>query len=284
MPSRQSIGIEGVGGALLLQRGRYRVREAAGHGDVAAAQALRGLAFFGPGGGVDRDAMDARCHHVLIEEIATGTLVACFRYYWMRSGADINRSYSAQYYNLDHLAAGLDGPSLELGRFCIRPGAGDADILRLSWGAITALVDTGAAQLMFGCASFPGTDPQPYRAAFARLRSHHAAPERWQIQERAPERIRFGAGLASDQGGGPDTNAARRQGAGHGVGCDAGTGDARAAMRAIPPLLRTYLGMGGWVSDHAVIDRQMNTLHVFTAVEVATIPPARVRALRAIAG
>ncbi|GGG76626.1 ornithine-acyl-ACP acyltransferase [Salipiger pallidus] len=284
MPSRQSIGIEDAGRALPLERGRYRVREAAGDGDVAAAQALRGLAFFGPGGGVDRDAMDARCHHVLIEEIASGTLVACFRYFRMRSGADISGSYSAQYYNLDHLAAGFDGPSLELGRFCIRPGAGDADILRLSWGAITALVDMGATQLLFGCASFPGTDPQPYRAAFARLRSHHTAPERWQIQERAPERIRFGAVTGPDQGGGPATDAANRPGAGHGVGGDTGAGDPRAALRAIPPLLRTYLGMGGWVSDHAVIDRQMNTLHVFTAVEVATIPPARVRALRAIAG
>ena len=61
-------------------------------------------------------------------------------------------------------------------------------------------------------------------------------------------------------------------------------GDARAALRLIPPLLRTYLSMGGWVSDHAVIDRQMNTLHVFTGVETAAIPAARARALRAIAG
>ena len=55
-------------------------------------------------------------------------------------------------------------------------------------------------------------------------------------------------------------------------------------MSLMPPLLRTYLGMGGWVSDHAVIDRAMNTLHVFTGVEVAAIPPARAKALRAIAG
>ena len=34
--------------------------------------------------------------------------------------------------------------------------------------------------------------------------------------------------------------------------------------------------MGGWVSDHAVVDRQMNTLHVFTGLEIAAIPrPAK---------
>ncbi len=59
-------------------------------------------------------------------------------------------------------------------------------------------------------------------------------------------------------------------------------GDARAALRLIPPLLRTYLSMGGWVSDHAVIDRQMNTLHVFTGIEIQSIPAARKRLLRAL--
>jgi hypothetical protein len=41
--------------------------------------------------------------------------------------------------------------------------------------------------------------------------------------------------------------------------------------------------MGRWVSDHAVIDHDLGTLHVFTGVEIAAIPPARARALRAIA-
>ena len=52
----------------------------------------------------------------------------------------------------------------------------------------------------------------------------------------------------------------------------------------MPPLLRTYLMMGGWVSDHAVMDRQLGTMHVFTGVEIKAIPPARARALRALAG
>jgi putative hemolysin len=55
-------------------------------------------------------------------------------------------------------------------------------------------------------------------------------------------------------------------------------------MRQMPPLLKTYLMMGGWVSDHAVIDRQMNTLHVFTGVEIVAIPETRKRLLRAVAG
>ena len=56
----------------------------------------------------------------------------------------------------------------------------------------------------------------------------------------------------------------------------------KAAMEQLPALLKTYLSMGGWVSDHAVVDVQMNTLHVFTGLEIAAIPPARAKALRAI--
>ncbi len=56
------------------------------------------------------------------------------------------------------------------------------------------------------------------------------------------------------------------------------------AQMRMPPLLRTYLMMGGWVSDHAVIDTHMNTLHVFTGLEIRAIPPGRKKLLRAIGG
>ena len=50
-------------------------------------------------------------------------------------------------------------------------------------------------------------------------------------------------------------------------------------MMNMPPLLRAYLLMGGWVSDHAVIDNKLNTLHVFTGLEVSKIPAAKKRFL-----
>ncbi|MDO6585787.1 GNAT family N-acyltransferase [Salipiger sp. 1_MG-2023] len=238
-------------GATLLQRGRLRVRHAQGAADLAAAQALRGIAFHG--GGADIDPMDPVCRHVLVEASTGGAPLACFRYLWLTRGAEIERSYSAQYYDLGRLA-GFDAPLLELGRFCIRPGASDPDILRLSWAAITALVDRGGAGMLFGCASFHGTDPTPLAPALSYL-AGHVAPERWQVGRKAPETVAF------------ESCAAPRDG-----------------LKLVPPLLRTYLSMGGWVSDHAVVDRAMGTLHVFTGVEVAAIPPARARALRALAG
>jgi len=52
------------------------------------------------------------------------------------------------------------------------------------------------------------------------------------------------------------------------------------ALRHMPPLLRSYLVMGGWVSDHAVIDNELNTLHVFTGIEIKRVPPERARLMR----
>ncbi|MEH7826811.1 GNAT family N-acetyltransferase [Gemmobacter denitrificans] len=241
-----------------LVRGHYRARLAQDTGDVAAAQRLRHLCFHGREG-VDADRFDDLCDHVLIEDVQRGDLVCCYRLLPLGSGAALPDSYAGQFYDLGRLT-GFSAPLLELGRFCCHPSVTDPDVLRLAWGAMTRRVDHLGIGLLFGCASFSGTDPAPLRPAFAQLAAHHLAPPDRAPQPKAPETYAYAQDLAGQ------------------------VPDARQAARLLPPLLRTYLGMGGWVSDHAVIDRQMGTLHVFTGVEIAAIPPARSRALRMVAG
>ena len=204
------------------------------------------------------DAHDARCRHILIEEVGTGAAVATFRIATLSHGNEAGRSYSAAVYDLTPLAH-LAVPMVELGRFCIHPDVKDPDILRVAWGAMTAYVDSHQVELLFGCSSFKGTEAEQYLDAFTVLRDRHLAPPRWLPRVKAPRVFRF-------------TQLLRRK------------PDARLAMLRMPPLLRTYLLMGGWVSDHAVVDDQMNTLHVFTGLEISAIPPARKRLLRAVAG
>ncbi len=241
---------------LALSRGRYVARTANTDTDIAAAQGLRHLAFHG-GPGLDCDPFDAICTHILIEDVRSNALVACFRILPLSGGCEISRSYSAQYYNLAALE-GFQGRMVEMGRFCIHPEVKDPDILRVAWGAMTAYVDANGVQLLFGCSSFRGTDADEYLDAFTVLRQRHVAPRRWLPRVKAPQVFRFGRLL-------------RRQ------------PDAKLAQLRMPPLLRTYLMMGGWVSDHAVVDRQMNTLHVFTGLEIAAIPEGRKRLLRGVA-
>jgi putative hemolysin len=246
-------------------RGRYAVRLASSDDDLRAAQRLRFLSFIegrgavlvGPRAqGLDADDLDAACHHMLVEERRSGKLVCCFRMLPLETGAEIARTYSARYYDLSALA---DYPErmVEMGRFCIHPDhRGDPDVFRAAWGAMTRYVEDRKVGMLFGCSSFQGVDADAYMDAFALLKERHLAPPRWLPRVKAPKVFRFASLLRL-----------RRP-------------DMKLAMARMPPLLRSYLVLGGWVSDHAVIDNDLNTLHVFTGVEIARVPPARVRLLR----
>ncbi|NRB04896.1 MAG: GNAT family N-acetyltransferase [Rhodobacteraceae bacterium] len=239
-----------------LQRGRYWAHQAECQSDIVAAQRLRAICF-GTAFELDADAFDDMCTHILIRRVSDNALVCCFRMLPV-SGSEISHSYSAQYYELSALHD-FEGKMVEMGRFCVDPQVHDPDVLRVAWGAMTTYVDDNNVEMLFGCSSFAGTDTEQYLDTFAMLKHRHLAPKRWLPRIKAPDVFRFAARL-------------RRK------------PDAKKAMRRMPPLLKTYLMMGGWVSDHAVVDRQMNTLHVFTGVEIGAIPPARKRLLRSVAG
>lgn len=233
-----------------LTGGRLTAREATEPQDLARAQALRTLAF--QLAEPDRDRFDDLCTHVLVEE--GEDLVACFRILHLTPG-QVDRSYSAQHYDLSALRD-YDGHMIEIGRFCLHPDRHQASIVRFAWRALARYVADYNARILFGCSSFPGTQPEPYADAFALLRQAHLAPDPWAPGQKAPKVFPYAHLLD-----------------GHVI-------DMQRAMRSMPPLLRSYLLMGGWVSDHAVVDRQMNTMHVFTGVELHRMPPGRVQALQ----
>lgn len=232
-----------------LHKGHYTARFAGSEVDVIACQELRHLCFFGATG-VDCDRFDQVSRHLMVETRA-GRLVATVRLFEIASGAMMAKGYAGQFYDLRPFAA-IDRPMIEIGRFCVPPDVMDADVLRIIWGVLTRLVDAGGVEVLFGCASFGGTDPGPYGRAFVQLRANHLGPEALRPAPHAGEVVRFAR--CTDAGASP-----------------------------LPPLLRTYLAMGGWVGDHAIIDRRLGTMHVFTCLEVAQIPPLRARALRALA-
>lgn len=242
-----------------LARGGYVARLAASDADVAACQRLRHLCFVEAArlpvrdAGLDMDRFDDACDHVLVED-ATGRLVCCCRVQVFATLGAMQLGYTGQFYDLSDLD--VPGPYVELGRFCVAPNVIDADVVRLAWGMLARIVDALGAKLLFGCSSFSGLDAHAYADCFDLLAARHLSCT---VGVKAAEVVRFAA--------------------------DAGpVRDRRAALALVPPLLRTYLSMGGWVSDHAVIDREMNTLHVFTGVEIERVPPARAAALRAVAG
>ncbi len=201
-------------------------------------------------GGLDLDRFDRTSLQIVVEDRVSGGIAGCFRLAIHRPGGAVRRGYSGQFYDLGGLAR-YPGAIGEVGRFCTAPGRYDPDIWRLALAGLGRLVEGHGIGLLMGCTSFHGADGEGLDRRFARLMRDHGAPEPWRPRIGAPEILRFAAG-----------------------------GDAAAAPRAktppvaLPPLLRFYLGLGGWVSDHAVIDRDLDTLHVFTGVEIARIPAA----------
>lgn len=248
----------------LFLRGRFRARLAEGPEDLRAAQRLRFTCFIEGRGavldglraeGLEADDLDPICDHMLIEDRRTGELACCFRMLPLSNGSEIAKTYSARYYDLSALAE-YPQPMVEMGRFCVHPAFRDPDVLRAAWAAMTRYVDQRSVGMLFGCSSFQGTEADGYMDAFALLAEKHLAPKRWLPRVKAPKVFRYAAALGLKR---PDM---------------------KVAMRRMPPLLRTYLTMGGWVSDHAVVDHDLNTLHVFTGVELDRVPPARARMMR----
>lgn len=234
-----------------LTLGRLHLRAARCDDDMAQVAQLRKVRFRG-NKSADLDEFDPLCTHLLMTEDTGKTALACARLRLL-AGPQIDRGYSAQFYDLSPLAnAGLR--ALELGRICIADDRRqDADILRALLSGLALYSDAQTVDLLIGCASFKGDDPARHANALGFLRGRHLGPAALGPRKRSE--------LAFDL---PQPGA---------------LADQKAALQSVPPLLRMYLGMGGWVSDHAVRDPSLDTLHVFTAVEIARIPPGRKRLL-----
>jgi len=233
-----------------LVKGALVARLAIG-AEVEDALALRARVF--RGGRADRDAMDAACSHVLV--LSEGALAATFRI--KQYAADqIAGSYAGGRYNLTRLAA-KGGTMVELGRFCVDQGQRDPDPIRLAWAFASRLVDVWGAGFLFGCTTFAGTDPEAEAPALGLLAARNLAPPDWTPGIGSPEVFTI-ADLPP-------------------------TADAHLALARLPPLLRSYLAMGGRVSDHAVVDRDLGTFHLFTGLDIAAVPPRRAAALRDLA-
>ena len=229
---------------------RFGVRIGSANADIASARQLRARVFRGGGAGSmngETDPFDQKSSHVLVEDRQTGELCGCCRIFPVSSAENLAECYSARFYDLSALSAG-QCPMLEIGRFCVHPSAGTPDVARLIWAAIAAIVDHRGVEMIFGATSFRGTSAHRYRDTFAYLARHHQPPEPWRVAANAPEVVSFPRERHPDW---------------------------RRALKTMPPPLRSYLALGAWVSDHAVVDRDLNTLHVFTGLEVARVPKNR---------
>jgi putative hemolysin len=144
------------------------------------------------------------------------------------------------------LEAKSDYSFMELGRSCVLKPYRNKRTLKLLWQGVWSYVREHRADVMLGCASFEGTDPSAHALALSFLHHTALAPEEWRV--RAHEHLRV------------DMNMIPREAV-----------DARAALKALPPLIKGYLRVGAYVGEGAVIDHQFGTTDVFIIMPVEAI-------------
>lgn len=245
---------------------RLSLRLARDEADLAAVQRLRWQVFYNEMGataevgaaiGLDADAFDALCDHLLVidddafEDEAggeNGTVIGTYRLLRESVARAHCGFYSAGEFDLGVLARGLDGTGelLELGRSCVLAPYRTSATISLLWRGISEYIARYRIGLLFGCASLPGTDAQRHAAALSYLFDNHLAP---------PElRPRVLARKAAEWASMP-----------------AGSYDPRRALLALPPLVKAYLRVGAMVGEGAFVDHAFNTVDVCVVMPVERI-------------
>lgn len=238
-----------------IHAGALEVRLSRTPEEIDAAQALRYRVFYEEMSARPSDEMrarqrdfddyDAYWDHLLVidndrphpYESVVGT------YRLNRRSVAVNNGgfYTASEYDISDLMT-IDGEIMELGRSCVDAEFRNRATMTLLWRGIAAYVFHYDIDLMFGCASMAGVDPDALSLPLSYLFHRHLAPKGMR-----PRAL-------------PDLYTSMDR-----IPADAL--DDRAARRELPPLLKGYLRLGGFVGDGAVIDPQFQTTDVCILVK-----------------
>jgi len=244
--------------------GDFEIRIARGK-EIRKAQRLRYKVFYEEGGAtahghsalVRRDIcpFDKFCDHLLIVDLTARNafgrvkpkIVGTYRLLRGEVAAEHGGFYSEGEFDIAPLLARHAGKRfLELGRSCVHAKYRSKRVIELLWRGLWTYAQHYHVDVLFGCASLPGTNPLALALPLSFLHHHASAEADWQV------RPRQGRAVAMDA-------------------LDEGTFDKRKGLAALPPLIKAYLRVGAKFGEGAVIDPQFGTIDVFTVMPVAEI-------------
>lgn len=261
MRSELSTDTEADRGDLTVVTGTLEVRLARDERDVYAAQKLRYRVFYEEmsarptaamaAAGRDFDQFDPLCDHMLVIDHARppdDAVVGTYRVHRQEVAERNGGFYSAGEYDLSALLTRGEtlGGLLELGRSCVHPDYRTNATIHLLWRCIANFVREHKITTMFGCASLPGRDPAELALPLSYLYHNHLAPPA--LMARALPDLRSEMNLM------PAEQIPLRK-----------------ALHALPPLIKAYLRLGGFVGDGAVVDHQFGTTDVFMVVPLENV-------------
>jgi putative hemolysin len=258
-----------------LRTGNLEVRLAQSEAEVVASQSLRYRVFYEEMAAHptekmarekrDFDEFDSHCDHLLVFDHSRGSdprdaVVGTYRLIRRVTAARLGGFYTAGEYNIDKIVA-LDGEILELGRSCVGRDHRNRPTMQIMWRGITTYAHHYDIQMMFGCASLPGTDIAALAQPLSYLHHFHMAPEIYRPRALASRYVSMDLMPAA---------AIDKRATLSGL-------DKRATLHGLPPLIKGYLRIGGFIGDGAVIDEQFNTTDVCVLVKTDLATPKYIR-------
>lgn len=259
-----------VPGFVLGTKADLTVRLADGAADIDAAQHLRYRVFYEeleakPDAAAkttrrDADRYDQICDHLLVvrkgassgpDEIRVddGELVGTYRLLRQSVAERSGGFYTQDEFDIAPLIqrhAGLK--FLELGRSCVLKPYRTKPVVELLWQGIWNYVRLYDLDVMLGCASLEGTDPNHHAMALSFMAQNSAAPPEWQVSALPARKVEMNRLPPAEV-------------------------DGKRALRILPPLIKGYLRLGCYIGDGAVIDHQFNTVDVLIILPVSAINP-----------
>ena len=242
-------------GAVLGRMGPLRTRLAETAAEVEAVQRLRRHVFaeqfdasFQDADDRDSDRFDPVCDHLIVIDTTldgddADRIVGTYRLLRQDRIDPRDGFYSDASFQLDALVARHPNRRfVEMGRSCVLPAYRGRRALELLWQGIWAYCLRHRLDVMVGCASFTGTDPEPHRQALSLLVGHVRAEGAWAIAAQP------GKALAFDP-------------------LPADAIDVRAAIRGLPPLIKGYVRLGAQFGSCAVVDA------AFASIDVMVVLP-----------
>jgi L-ornithine Nalpha-acyltransferase len=245
--------------------GTLEVRLAQTAAEVRQAQKLRYRVFYKEGSAIpnparlfarrDIDGYDAICDHLLVVDHAARdrtalnrpTVVGTYRLLRQPLAEEYGGFYTAGEFDISSLIARHGGLQfLELGRSCVLSPYRNKRTVELLWHGIHAYILQNHCDVMFGCASLDGINPKQLALPLSFLHHYATAPESWRASA-LPERY-------------VKMNQMSKEAI-----------DPKAALRALPPLIKGYLRLGAYIGDGAVIDYEFGTTDVLIILPVSAI-------------
>ena len=252
---------------ILADGGSLEVRMAETDAEVEAAQRLRYRVFYEEMAAVptpemreqrrDFDKFDPYCDHMLVidrtqhDEDGQPLVVGTYRMIREAYLDKIGGFYTAGEYDISPMLKAWPATTryLELGRSCIIAAYRTrTSTMQLLWRGLMAYAARFSSDLMFGCASFGGTNPEDLALPLSYLHHFHAMPAN--IRVRARPELYVNMNLMPKE-----------------------SIDVKEALRALPPIIKGYLRAGCLIGEGAVIDHQFGTTDVFIYLPVKDIDP-----------